>query len=38
MYRKHEISEEAYKKGQDEYKSEMAKYRSALDGAGSANE
>jgi type IV secretory pathway VirB10-like protein len=32
MYQKHVISSEAYKKGQDEYQSEMAKYRSALTG------
>jgi type IV secretory pathway VirB10-like protein len=38
MYQKHLISDEAYKKGQDEYKSEMAKYRSTFNGTGSANE
>jgi hypothetical protein len=38
MYQKHVISSEAYKKGQDEYKSEMAKYRSAVNGAESTNE
>src|SRR5438105_4586554 len=38
MYQKHEISSEAYKKGQDEYRSEMAKYRNALNGAEPANE
>jgi hypothetical protein len=38
MYRKHEISSEAYKKGQDEYQSEMAKYRSVVNGAESKNE
>jgi hypothetical protein len=38
MYRKHEISSEAYKKGQDEYHSAMAKYRDALNGTESANE
>jgi len=38
MYQKHEISSEAYKKGQDEYQSEMAKYRNALNGAEPTNE
>ena len=38
MYQKHEISSEAYKKGQDEYQSEMAKYRNALNGAEPINE
>jgi hypothetical protein len=38
MYQKHLISDEAYKKGQDEYKNEMAKYRNTLNGATSANE
>jgi hypothetical protein len=38
MYRKHQISDEAYRKGQDEYKSEMAKYRSTFNGTGAANE
>ena len=38
MYRKHEISSEAYKKGQDEYKNEIAKYRNAVSGAESTNE
>jgi hypothetical protein len=38
MYQKHEISSEAYKKGQDEYRTEMAKYRSALNGGEPTNE
>jgi hypothetical protein len=38
MYQKHLISSEAYKKGQDEYKNEIAKYRNALGAAGSVNE
>jgi type IV secretory pathway VirB10-like protein len=38
MYQKHLISPEAYKKGQDEYKNEIGKYRSALGAAGSVNE
>jgi hypothetical protein len=36
-YRNHEISDEAYKKGQQEYQSELAKYRNVVNGAGSAN-
>ncbi len=38
MYQKHEISSEDYKKGQDEYKNEIAKYRNAVSGAESTNE
>jgi hypothetical protein len=38
MYQKHVISSEAYKKGQDEYKNEIAKYRNAVGGAESTNE
>ena len=34
MYQKHLISSEAYKKGEQEYKSEIAKYRSELNGDG----
>ena len=30
MYKKHLISEEAYKKGQDEYQNELGKYRSRV--------
>jgi hypothetical protein len=37
QYRNHEISDEVYKKGQQEYQTEMAKYRNVLNGAGSAN-
>ncbi|MBV9874297.1 MAG: hypothetical protein JO025_06180 [Verrucomicrobia bacterium] len=37
QYRNHEISEEVYKKGQQEYQAELAKYHSAVSGAGSAN-
>jgi hypothetical protein len=32
MYKKHLISEEAYKKGQDEYQNELGKYRSRVGG------
>ena len=35
MYQKHLISSEAYKKGKQEYKSEIEKYRSAVNAAGS---
>jgi hypothetical protein len=38
LYQKHQISDEAYKNGQDEYKSEIAKYRSALENRGPKNE
>ena len=34
MYQKHLISSEAYKKGEQEYKSEIAKYRSEFNGDG----
>ncbi|HEX6564257.1 MAG TPA: hypothetical protein VF020_08235 [Chthoniobacterales bacterium] len=37
QHKKHEISDEAYKKGQQEYQAELAKYRSVVGGAGSAN-
>jgi hypothetical protein len=37
QYRNHEISDELYKKGQQEYQTEMAKYRNVVGGAGSAN-
>jgi hypothetical protein len=37
QHRNHEISDEAYKKGQQEYQAELAKYHSAVSGAGSAN-
>jgi type IV secretory pathway VirB10-like protein len=37
QYRNHEISDEAYKKGQKEYQAEMAKYRSVVGAAASAN-
>jgi hypothetical protein len=30
MYQKHEISSEAYKQGEEEYKSEIEKYRAAV--------
>jgi hypothetical protein len=32
MYKKHLISDEAYKKGQDEYRDQMGKYRSLVSG------
>jgi hypothetical protein len=37
LYKKHQISDEAYKQGQQEYQAEMAKYRNAVSGPGSAN-
>jgi hypothetical protein len=37
QHKNHEISDEAYKKGQQEYQAELAKYHSAVSGAGSAN-
>jgi hypothetical protein len=37
QYRNHEISEEVYKKGQQEYQAEMGKYRNVVSGPGSAN-
>jgi hypothetical protein len=37
QYKSHEISEEVYKKGQQEYQAELAKYHSAVSGTGSAN-
>ena len=38
MYRNHLISSAAYKKGQDKYQSEIAKYRGELNGTASTNE
>jgi hypothetical protein len=35
LYQKHLISSEAYKRGEQEYKSEIKKYRSEVDAAGS---
>lgn len=35
LYQKHLISSEAYKKGEQEYKSEIKKYRNEVDAAGS---
>lgn len=37
QHKNHAISDEAYKKGQQEYQAELAKYHSAVSGAGSAN-
>ena len=37
LYRNHQISDDAYKQGQEQYQAEMAKYRNVLSGAGSAN-
>ena len=37
QYRNHEISEEVYKKGQQEYQAEMGKYRNVVSGPGPAN-
>jgi hypothetical protein len=37
QHKNHEISDEAYKKGQQEYQAELAKYHSAVGGAGTAN-
>jgi hypothetical protein len=37
QYRNHEISDAAYKQGQQEYQTEMAKYRNFLSGSTSAN-
>src|ERR1700748_417829 len=37
QHKNHEISDEAYKKGQQEYQAELAKYHSSVSGAGSAN-
>jgi len=34
MYQKHLISSEAYKKGEQEYKSEIEKYRNEFNGDG----
>jgi hypothetical protein len=38
MYQNHLISSAAYKRGQDEYQSEIAKYHSELNGTASRNE
>jgi len=38
MYQSHLISSAAYKRGQDEYQSEIAKYRGELNGTASTNE
>src|ERR1700745_4193789 len=38
MYQNHLISSAAYKKGQDKYQSEIAKYRGELNGTASTNE
>jgi hypothetical protein len=38
MYQNHLISSAAYKKGQDEYQSQITKYHSALNGTASTNE
>jgi hypothetical protein len=38
LYQKHRISEEAYKDGQNAYRIEMARYRSALDSLAPKNE
>jgi hypothetical protein len=37
LYKNHQISDQAYKQGQEEYQAELAKYRNAVNGAGSAN-
>jgi hypothetical protein len=37
QYKNHQISDEAYKQGQEEYQAEMAKYHTAVGGGGSAN-
>jgi hypothetical protein len=37
QYKNHQISDEAYKQGQQEYQAEMAKYHSAVGSGGSAN-
>ena len=37
QYKNHQISDEAYKQGQQEYQAEMAKYRNVVGSAGSAN-
>jgi hypothetical protein len=37
QYRNHQISEEAYKKGQQEYQAELAKYRNVVSGDASPN-
>jgi hypothetical protein len=38
MYQNHLISSAAYKRGQDEYQSEIAKYHSELNSTASRNE
>jgi hypothetical protein len=37
QHKNHEISDEAYKKGQQEYQAELAKYRSAVSAGSSSN-
>ena len=37
QYKSHQISEEAYKKGQREYQAELAKYHSVVSGTGAEN-
>jgi hypothetical protein len=37
QHKNHEISDEVYKKGQQEYQAEMAKYRNVVGGEGSSN-
>jgi hypothetical protein len=37
QYKSHQISDEAYKQGQQEYQAEMAKYRNVVGGAGPAD-
>jgi hypothetical protein len=36
LHKNHQISDQAYKQGQEEYQAEMAKYRNAVSGEGSA--
>jgi hypothetical protein len=35
LYKNHQISDQAYKRGQEEYQAEMTKYRNVVGGAGS---
>jgi hypothetical protein len=37
QHKNHQISDDAYEKGQQEYQAEMARYRSVVNGTGSAN-
>jgi len=37
LHKNHQISDQAYKHGQEEYQAEMAKYRNAVSGEGSTN-